>query len=247
MTSINTYILLFIGVVCLILGWLLNETGAFFKRRRENRSKINIAIYHLLSIWELTYRIGNEKISNAIKDVINSYDIDKKEVEEFEDYFKILTLFMRYKTLGQYRDRLSQYKMDYTHTIIELSKIEPIRAYELDNNSIMIKVMEDLLQFEVPYTSLLNEPQDISIIIEKARAIDPIGELNFEGIYALEQKLKNEIVSLSGYKGFISKIRIKKYIQRRQDEYYADSYNTVYSIMKKVIDSKLKENSKTDF
>ncbi len=240
MTTINTYVLPFIAIICIALGWLFNETGAFFKRMRENKSKINIAIYHLLSIWELTYRIGNKKISDAITDVIESYGLERNKIEDFENYLKVVILFIRYKTLGQYKDRLTQYKIDYTHTVIELSKIAPIRAYELDNNLIMIKTMEDLLQFEVQYTSLLNEPQDISIIIDKAKAIDPIGELNFESIYALEQKLKREIISLSGYKGFISKVKIKKYIQRRQDEYYADSYNTIYSVMKKVIDSKLK-------
>ncbi len=131
-------------IVGVILGGLIGSLGYHYKTRIENKGKINIALFNLLEIWSV---VGMAKVINEdeffnklIQRIRMSFPKEKIDSEAEENIRLSLERSMPI-LLGEEPTKEKHYLNNYLSAVSELAPIDPLYAYQLNKNQMIIKFL----------------------------------------------------------------------------------------------------------
>lgn len=131
-------------IVGALLGGAASAIGFYFKNKREEREKINEALFQLLETWSLISLvkvISSEKcytkLINRIQETFPHESISEKDRSVIKtgmvQSLPILT--------GMTAGIDGQYLSKYQSSVNDLAKIHPLLAFDLNRNNILIRLL----------------------------------------------------------------------------------------------------------
>jgi hypothetical protein len=168
-------------VITLIFGFGLSEFGKYFSDRKNERKKLKKLLFNLLELrWLLKQEIDlNKSITEYIERIKKRLTEEfGGEVAEGAEYFKPIITEILKKSLVK-PEKIVEIESNIDTTIIELSEIYPIFAYELTGK---FKIKEKLDNAERYFETISNK-------------VEEFGEFPSQIKNWIEPKISTELIS----------------------------------------------------
>lgn len=154
-----TWIDKILPILTLILGFSLSEFGKYFTDRKNDRKKFKNLLFNLLELrWLLRQEITlNSKISQYVErtKVILIKEFGPESVEGEEHFKSIIVKILKDSIVQQ--GKIAEIENNIDATIIELSEIYPIFAYELSGR---YKIKENIENAEQYFQTIANQLEE---------------------------------------------------------------------------------------
>jgi hypothetical protein len=191
-------------IVGVILGGLIGSLGYHYKIRIENKGKINTALFNLLEIWSVVgmAKIINEdeffnKLIQRIKASFPKENIDSEAAANIrlglEKSMPIL--------LGEEPEKEKHYLNSYLLAVSELAPIDPLYAYQLNKNHMIIKFLDG-------FDSLVGDQE---VTDNDKMLIRNLKSFISNDVY---KKFENDLRILSKKSGYLNYWKISRHIKR---------------------------------
>lgn len=143
------YVVPIISVICVIVGWMLNECSYYFRCRHEDKRILKDVLFNLLEIWHLLKTNNPDMVVDiTIKKLISKYP------EISEGGFTVSVLKPFYKGFfeklfqGISNEEVLKVQKRYELSIDALTGFDPLLAYRLSGKFVIrdyIKVLDERL------------------------------------------------------------------------------------------------------
>jgi hypothetical protein len=191
-------------IVGVILGGLIGSLGFHYKSRIENKGKINTALFNLLKIWSVVgmAKVINEdeffnKLIQRIKTSFPKENIDSEAEANIrlglEKSMPIL--------LGEDPEQEGHYLNSYLTAVSELAPIDPLYAYQLNKNQMIIKFLDG-------FDSLIG---DVETTDSDKLLIRNLKSFISNDAY---KEFENDLKILSKKSGYLNYWKISRHIKR---------------------------------
>lgn len=202
----ETSISILVGSLSVGLGWILNEVSQLFRNRGENRRIKKRVLHDLLEMNFILSRLDLKpfieliisEIEKALEQRFNNYE--RKEMQN--QLQKLLSNTLESDAI----DDLEDLDDSYLEAILELSKVDPVRAYYLRNKT---RLFENFDKIEFYFDSLKEQPEILEdeSFTEAKKAIDPI---IFDRFSDEIKNLREDTIDLASSIGIRTKRSVKK-------------------------------------
>ena len=200
-----------ITIICVIIGWFLNQLSHWLNTKADDKRNLKIALYGLLEVFFLLLKFDFsfiiDKAAKTLTKKIKEEFQEEISEEQLRGFFEEMTKNIILKEL--YKD-LEIAKRVYGESIKAIKIFDPLMAYNLSDNlksmnsvNVLLESLRNNFQLDAPNEKSLSELFDIF----KATVL----ELNRE-------ELKKAILMLSSKINLKLKFRIIKKIKSRQFE-----------------------------
>lgn len=216
--STETVWSLIIGSLSVGLGWVLNEVSQIFRSLGENRRIKKRVLHDLLEINFVLSSLDFKPIVDLIMFKLSKelqIKFTNEDKESFNDFIH-KTLYTNIEK--NVIDELDEIDESYLNSVLELSKVDPIRAYYLRNKTRLFDYLENV---EEHMQSINDEVSKVSDngALETIKVIQPniMDQLSEE-----IENLKTETLKLAGSIGLRTKYRVKKILLSQKDHSHFD-------------------------
>lgn len=140
------FLIPFLTLIGVLLGWLLNEISQYFKRRIEYGKELKTLLFHLLSVYFFLVRIKvfKEKLSEIIKKISET----KNEIANWTPEAKkgLEEAIKTYLDLRHESNPFSNALKSYEECVERMIAIDPFIAIELKRNTILYEYLKNVTE-----------------------------------------------------------------------------------------------------
>jgi hypothetical protein len=231
MTS-STAISILVGSLSVGLGWFLNEVSQLFRNRSENRRIKNRVLHDLLEMNFVLSKLNlKPMVDLMISEIQHQVQIQFSNSDK-EQFSNDLHKTMLSKLEDDIIDELEDLDENYQNSILELSKVDPIRAYYLRYKN---RLLENFDKIESYISSVKNDLIDV-----ESRQI---GELNMilnpfiTNQFTEEiENLRKATIELAKSIGFRTKSKVSKILAKQEIKMTDEMSATIQPIIKQLLE-----------
>lgn len=178
-------------------GWFLNELSQWFRTRKEDRKIKKQVLFYLLETHFTFNKLDTSEITNLLSQKVLERISKNEQPDEAKQFINqlyagIISGFVE----DNVAESLEETEEHYTKSISELSKLDPITAYQLNGKNKIFQVFNLLHDYyDKVKETLPNEPglnEQIKLTIE---TIKP--EIIKDAISDLEDKIRDIALSIN--------------------------------------------------
>jgi len=237
----ETLLSILVGSLSVGLGWVLNEVSQLFRNRSENRRIKNRVLHYLLEMNFVLSRLDFKPYVQVMVSEIQKQvpvEIPQTEKDQLSEFLHDALLS---KVEDDVIDELEDLDENYLNSIIELSKVDPIRAYYLRNKT---RLFENFDKIENYISSLKNEipESEIEQSLQLSRILNPfISDQFSEEI----ENLRKDTIDLAKSIGIITKLKVAKILTKQSINLTDEMRETIQPIIQQILESIEKQNGQT--
>lgn len=223
-----------IGVIGLLIGTLLGELssgiGHLLKSRAEAKKVLNRNIFNLFQMWHIISILENFEIDHFTKlylDKIKMVYPSKKIPEDQDAEIKKFFSYVLSQFLTSFLQRINTpFKENYHTGVSELSKFDPIMAYDLSNN----RYVDDFLNFYEEFSCSICQqnlsgkpfPDEEQFFRDFHKGLQASKEWMTKDF---SKDLQKDIIKLSWKSGISSLLSCKRKINKRRNMFRDEKIN----------------------
>ncbi len=237
----ETSISILVGSLSVGLGWVLNELSQLFRNLSENRRIKNRVLHDLLEMNFILSRLDLKPAVNVMVSEIQDHvpvEIPQIEKDKLgESLYKTLLSNLEDDVI----DELEDLDENYLNAVLELSKVDPIRAYYLRNKT---RLFENFDKIESYITSVKNELDEVDPYQtgELSVMLNPFITNQFtEEI----ENLRNETIDLAKSIGLRTRSKVSKILDKHAIIMTDEMRETIQPIIKQILDTIDRQNGQT--
>ncbi len=193
-----------IPVVSVCVGWTLNECSQWFRVRREDRKTLNVILYNLLEIYSLVKKLDEPGFENMFREIF-------AEIPELanatipDDAIRIVAKTIHAIQIKSVLNHdLPAIKVTFDTSVVELSKIYPLIAFEINNSANIPSLFDVLQEIVAAIDRLANQTDEKMLPIEDFMKPMLVGHSI--------RNLQTDILDISRNLGVFTKYQVKKKI-----------------------------------
>jgi hypothetical protein len=224
-----------LSVLGIAFGWLLNQLSQWWRFRKEDKRILKQVLYNLLEIHHLLGRFDIEEpatllMAKLFEQLPPDQNTEENKIQISGLLLQNIILYFDKTTIVE----LKSFEEKYQYCIIELSKIDPIRAYYLSDKTKIfdkIKLIEgwvDNVYERHPADPIMHE----TVKSEMMRILRP------DVMASSLKDLKSEMISISWMIHPIMWMRIKKMLNKKNydisDEWERKTNEIIESILNQI-------------
>ncbi len=128
----NFQLNIFVGLIGVFLGWLLTQLSNWYKERKSDNRIRKVLVFKLLELLSRVDIVNVKKHTDEIAKKVDSIILGKNESGKEKEFSRIGSMLIGEELyLKKYEIAFDKLLEQYSESVNELSKIDPIVAFEL--------------------------------------------------------------------------------------------------------------------
>lgn len=213
----------------IVLGWLLNQTGQWFKTRHEDKRNLKQVIFNLLELYHWFLRCDFHAINKLITDKVFEKISNAEQTDQTRtDLNKLFSDYVMNYIKPEILEELHKIEGSFQISIKSLSNIDPLAAFYLSGKTSILEKFEIIEKWF--QTVGLTNPEDASEIelVEKQVIKTIKTDLLKDELKELEEYIFNIALKVNPVMWFRTRrmvIRMKKLANEGIDKKIDDLLN----------------------
>lgn len=197
------------GSASVTIGWFLNEISQLFRSGAENR-RIKKRVLH--DLLEINFTLSRLDVSSYLEQYFQfiEQEIAREKMPDSER--EIIKTYLEQMIIGNFEDDviddLDEIDDTFYEAVIELSKVDPIRAYYLRDKT---RILHNIDRIEEYLGNVKMQTQELESDVDLGNIIKPKEMNSFKEEIV---NLRDDTIELAGSIGIRTKKKVKEIIYR---------------------------------
>lgn len=129
----------------ILLGWMLNQFGQWFRGKQEDKKNLKLVLFNLLEIYYRLVRSDVEVLLTKASEKILSKVPQKDQNEETKNYVRsICSKFLEGHLKAELLKDISPLQENYQNAIKILATVDPFTAYRLSGKTNVLQIFDSV-------------------------------------------------------------------------------------------------------
>lgn len=221
--DVKTYIIPFVGLFGIFLGWILNQWNSVVAIQRENKGNLKLVLFNLLEVHYILVNTDEQEFVKNIKEHV----FDKHFPKEMQTFFsnevilKLYGEFIKNHLFPRLYKRLPKIKESYEKDLDTIKKVDPILAFRLSGRTDILDYLNNFSELLEPLEENDNDKQTSKKI---ASSLTPNLRKN------MIETFEENIIDVAYQINFITWIRVKRRLSRKKENNFdSEEFEEMFS------------------